>query len=458
MLGAGAVVGGIGFAASYTALRTLAAVHGFEPVVVPWVPIGVDAGIILLLAADLFMAHRKQPWPVLRLAAHALTLATIYFNASSVKHGDVVGAAMHAVMPLLFVGVVEAARRAVIKAAQVERPDTVPLYRWILSPWKSWAMFRRMRLWDIRSYATALALEQERTLYRAMLERKYGKGWRKAAGAEALLPLTMAPYGLSVDQALALPDQHDAREQRRKDAADAGRLDQAAMAKQRAAQARIAELEAEAAVVAAEHRFEATTGAAAAQAQAARTEAEVQAEAKARAARRALQEAERMAAVEEEAADSATAAEARERAAGAELRAAGAEQEAAEVRRRTAEADRKAAEAEAAREAAERAAAENRERAAVAELRTAEARERAAGVRLRAAEAEERALAAEELTRLTPRQRGARKVARMILAEADGQVEQMPLSRIMDVLGVSETTAGQRRSDAAALLAEGYQP
>ncbi|MFJ8314045.1 MULTISPECIES: DUF2637 domain-containing protein [unclassified Streptomyces] len=458
MLGGGAVVAGIGFAASYTALRKLAAAHGFEPAVVPWVPIGVDAGIIVLLAADLFMAHRKQPWPVLRLSAHLLTLATIYFNASSVGSGDLVGAGMHAVMPLLFVGVVEAARRAIIKAAHVERPDTVPLYRWVLSPWKSWALFRRMRLWEIRSYATAVKLERERTLYRAMLEREYGKNWRRKAPAPRLLPLTMAPYGLSVDEALALPDEHDAREQLRKDKAEAARLDRAARAKAAAAQARIAELKTEASVVAAEHDFEATTGAAAARARAARTEAETQAEAQARAARRALQEAEHIAVVEKEALDSVTAAEARERAAEAELRAAEESERAAGVRLRAAEADEEAAAAEARAEAAVAKAAEDRERAAVANLRAAGAEEEAAEVRLRAAEAEERALAAEELTRLTPRQRDARKVARLVLTEAGGVVERLPLSRIMEVLGVSETTAGDRRKDARALLDEGYQP
>ncbi|MEU3461006.1 DUF2637 domain-containing protein, partial [Streptomyces sp. NPDC006733] len=77
---AGAVViAAIGFAGSYAAVRELAQHKGFG-----WFanvfPIGVDAGIVVLLALDLLLTWMRIPFPLLRQTAWLLTAATIAFN------------------------------------------------------------------------------------------------------------------------------------------------------------------------------------------------------------------------------------------------------------------------------------------------------------------------------------------------------------------------------------------
>lgn len=451
----GAVVAGIGFAGSYSALRALAESKGFGDFS-PWFPIGVDAGIVALLALDLLLIWRGASWPVLRLLAHAMTAATVYFNANAGEQSpaaDPVGALMHAVMPVLFVAAVEAARRAVIRAARLHdgaAADRVPLHRWVMAPWPTWRLYRRMRLWDVRSYPEAVARERELTVYRVMLEREHGSVRR--APAEARLPLTMAPYGLSIAEALALPAEHEHREEERRAAAEALRLEREAEAERRAAEAEINRLRTRAAVETARHETAAEAGTAEARARAAQTAAEAKAEAEARAARRAVEEAERVAREASEAEESADASEARARAAEADRRAAEAERVASEARRRAAVADRDAAEAK--RRAAEAEAARER-----AEADAAEARARALEARAREAEAERRALEAEDAARLSPRERTIRRTARMMLAAgAAADPEGLPLEAIREEFGVSLSTASQYRAEAAGLLAAGYRP
>ncbi|MGW3043288.1 DUF2637 domain-containing protein [Kitasatospora sp. NPDC001159] len=44
-------------------------------------PVGVDAGIVALLAMDLHLIRKGTPWPMLRLLAHGFTTATICSKA-----------------------------------------------------------------------------------------------------------------------------------------------------------------------------------------------------------------------------------------------------------------------------------------------------------------------------------------------------------------------------------------
>ncbi|SFM01742.1 DUF2637 domain-containing protein [Streptomyces pini] len=451
----GAAVAAIGFAGSYSALRALAESKGFGAFS-PWFPIGVDAGIVALLALDLLLIWRGASWPVLRLLAHAMTAATVYFNANAGEQSpreDPVGALMHAVMPVLFVAAVEAARRVVIRAARLgdgRATDGVPLHRWVMAPWPTWLLYRRMRLWDVRSYPEAVRRERELTVYREMLQRKHGSIRR--APAEERLPLTMAPYGLTIEEALALPAEHEHREQERQAAAEALRLEREAEAERRAAEAEITRLKTRAAVETARHETAAEAGTAEARARAAQTAAEAKAEAEARAARRAVEEAERVAREASEAEESADASEARARALEADRRAAEAERDAAEARARASKADRETAEAK--RHAAEAEAARER-----AEADAAEARARASKARQHAAEAERHALEAEDVARLSPRERSIRRTARMMLAAgAAADPERLPLDTIREEFGVSLSTASQYRTEAADLLAGGYSP
>lgn len=195
---AGAVViAGIGFAGSYAAVRELAEKKGFGSFSVVF-PIGIDAGICVLLALDLLLTWIRIPFPLLRQTAWLLTAATIAFNGAA-AWPDPLGVGMHAVIPILFVVAVEAARHAVGRIADItadKHMEGVRLTRWLLSPVPTFKLWRRMKLWEIRSYEQVIQLEQDRLIYQARLQARFGRSWRRKAPVEALMPLRLARFGV----------------------------------------------------------------------------------------------------------------------------------------------------------------------------------------------------------------------------------------------------------------------
>ena len=207
VVSAGAVViAGLGFAGSYTAVRHLAYAKGFGWYAQAF-PVGVDAGIVVFLALDLLLTGLRMPYPALRQAAWLLTGATIAFNAS-VSWGDPLAVGMHAVTPLLFVVVVEAARHAVGRIADVVADrfiESPPLVRWLLSPVPTFLVWRRMRLWQITSYEEVIRLQKETLALRTRLRCQYGRiGWRGQASPAQTLALRLSRYGTPVSQTLEL--------------------------------------------------------------------------------------------------------------------------------------------------------------------------------------------------------------------------------------------------------------
>ncbi|MGW6704761.1 DUF2637 domain-containing protein [Streptomyces sp. NPDC054956] len=192
-------IAGIGFAGSYGAVRALAVKKGFGTFAL-FFPIGIDAGIVVLLALDLLLAWIRIPFPLLRQAAWMLTAATIAFNGAA-AWPDPLGVGMHAVIPLLFVVTVEAARHAIGRIADVTEGkdiDSVRITRWLLSPVPTFKLWRRMKLWELRRYEQALGMEQDRLIYQARLQARYGRSWRRKAPVEALLPLRLAKLGVAL--------------------------------------------------------------------------------------------------------------------------------------------------------------------------------------------------------------------------------------------------------------------
>ncbi|WP_299541778.1 DUF2637 domain-containing protein [uncultured Streptomyces sp.] len=494
----GTLVGVIGFAMSYSTLAKVALSWGFGKELAPWFPVGVDASIIAFLALDLYLIRKSTPWPLLRVAAHAMTGATIWFNASSQGQisADPVKAASHGIMPVLFVIGVEAARRLIIQKARLEAgtaTDRIPLHRWVLSPIATPRFYRRMRLHNISSYPEMIRRQQDLIGYEQWLKRKYDGDLSKATEDERL-PMKMAAYGYTVTEALEMPEQQERDAEARAEEAERRRLDAETRQELARKKAEADRLEADGQLEAVRARVEGETG---------------QARAHARAR---ISAAERAAELEEAALETAVIAEARAREAEAErreaqerqakaaadLRAAELEREAAENRRLAAESDRgaaaeaqaietaeiaearqRAAEADRAAAETERAAAETRRRAAEADRLTAQENERkatadanvqvarkreaeteyaAAEARLAAAEVERRAVEIEDAAKLSPRERAVRKVARMLLA-AGGDADQVLLADIQRETAVSSTdTASKYRQEAAELLAGGYRP
>jgi hypothetical protein len=507
----GTLVGVIGFAMSYSTLAKVALSWGFSKELAPWFPVGVDASIIAFLALDLYLIRKSTPWPLLRMAAHAMTGATIWFNASSQGRisTDPVQAASHGVMPILFVIGVEAARRLIIQKARLEAgtvTDRIPLHRWILSPIATPRFYRRMRLHNVTSYPEMIRRQQELIGYEQWLKRKYDGDLGKATEDE-LLPMKMAAHGYTVAQALAMPEQQERAAQARAEEAERRRLDAETRQELARKQAEADRLEAEGKLEAVRARVEGETGQARAharaqvsaaeraaeleeaaletaviaeararEAEAERKEAqerEAKAEADLRAAelerqaaekRKEVVEADRVAAAEAQAIETQKIAEARKATAEANRRAAETEQAAAETQRATAEANRKKAEEER-RQAIALA------DAARAQKDAAEAERAAAETRRAAAEIERRAVEIEDAAKLSPRERAVRKVARMALAagavfiglDADGMHRE--LCRVVSIADVqrefdvsSTDTASKYRQEAVALLAGGYRP
>ncbi|WP_407703207.1 DUF2637 domain-containing protein [Streptomyces solincola] len=198
MVVAGAVIiAGIGFAGSYAAVRELAERKGFGDFSLVF-PIGIDAGICVLLALDLLLTWLRIPFPLLRQTAWLLTAATIAFNGAA-SWPDPLGVGMHAVIPVLFVVSVEAARHAVGRIADItadKHMEGVRLTRWLLSPVPTFRLWRRMKLWELRSYEQVIKLEQDRLIYQARLQARFGRAWRRKAPVESLMPLRLARYGV----------------------------------------------------------------------------------------------------------------------------------------------------------------------------------------------------------------------------------------------------------------------
>ncbi|MGP4049380.1 DUF2637 domain-containing protein [Streptomyces sp. 2A115] len=191
------VIAGIGFAGSYAAVRELALQKGFGKFSYLF-PIGIDMGICVLLALDLLLTWIRIPFPLLRQTAWLLTAATIAFNGAA-AWPDPLGVGMHAVIPILFVVSVEAARHAIGRIADItadKHMEGVRLTRWLLSPLPTFLLWRRMKLWELRSYEQVIKLEQERLVYQARLRSRFGRAWRRKAPAESLMPLRLARYGV----------------------------------------------------------------------------------------------------------------------------------------------------------------------------------------------------------------------------------------------------------------------
>ncbi|MEU9014266.1 DUF2637 domain-containing protein [Streptomyces sp. NPDC048479] len=239
------VIATLGFIGSYAAVTELARRKGFGDFARAF-PIAVDAGIIAFLALDLLLTWLRMPFAMLRHVAWGLTGATIAFNAAT-AWPDWIGVGMHGVIPVLFVIAVEAARHAVGRIADItadKHIDGIPLSRWIVAPLGSFRIWRRMRLWNIRSYDQVLILERQARIYRAQLRKEHGRAWRRKAGADQLLVLTLAKDGMSITEAIQLPEAEARKRAEAKYEAEV--LQAEAEAKRRAEVARAEAAEAEA--------------------------------------------------------------------------------------------------------------------------------------------------------------------------------------------------------------------
>jgi len=194
------------------ALGVLGAIGSFATVshlAVPWfgssawiVPVGVDIGILALLAWDLLTEYLGLPWPVLRWTAWAFIAATTYLNVAA-AHGNLTASVMHAAMPILFIIVIEGIRHLIKQCtglATGTRIERIPLSRWLLAPRTTFTLGRRMVLWHVTSYQDGLRLEYQRLLAVSRLQQAYGRWlWRWRAPLQDRLALRLTPTMSAVD-------------------------------------------------------------------------------------------------------------------------------------------------------------------------------------------------------------------------------------------------------------------
>ncbi|MER6808132.1 DUF2637 domain-containing protein [Spirillospora sp. NPDC000708] len=192
-----AVLGGLG---SFTTVRELAEPH-FKGLA--WiVPVGMDLGIMVLLAWDLLMEYLDLPWPVLRWVAWAYIGGTVLVNVSAAR-GQLAGGVMYAAMPVLFITVVEGVRHLIrrwVGLASGRRVERVPVARWLLAPVSSLLLWRRMVLWHVTAYRDGLELEYRHLLAVSRLQEEYGRwAWRWDAPLAERLSLRRLPADIDED-------------------------------------------------------------------------------------------------------------------------------------------------------------------------------------------------------------------------------------------------------------------
>ncbi|MFI2347155.1 DUF2637 domain-containing protein [Streptomyces sp. NPDC019443] len=181
LLGAVAVlaagVGGLGLASSFAAVSEAAARWGFGS---PWMlPVGIDIAIPVFTAAFLLLIRTDMPLGWVRFVPWVLTGVTCWLNVAA---GHSLSAKLaHGTMPLLWVVLSEVAAHVYasrIGAVTGRRMEKIRRSRWLLAPLSTFALWRRMTLWEITSYSEALGRERERQLARAQLRERHGRRWR----------------------------------------------------------------------------------------------------------------------------------------------------------------------------------------------------------------------------------------------------------------------------------------
>jgi hypothetical protein len=178
--GATGVLAVLGFANSFAKVQSAAASSfGWWA----WtVPLGIDLGIAVFSALDIVLARLDMRTRWLRLIPWTLTAATVYLNVST--EPTPFGVIAHAALPGLWVVAVEVGAHAIrVRAglAAGTRMDRIRRSRWLLAPLTTAGLWRRMVLWETRSYPQALRRERVRMLALAELQERYGRRWKRHA-------------------------------------------------------------------------------------------------------------------------------------------------------------------------------------------------------------------------------------------------------------------------------------
>lgn len=204
----GLAVGTLGLASSFDSVSRAGERWGFAE---PWMlPVGIDLAIPVFTAANLLLIRLNMPLAWVRWVPWALTAVTCWLNVAA---GQSLSAKVaHGAMPLLWVVLSEIAGHVYavrIGVATGSRMEKIRRSRWLLAFPSTFALWRRMTLWEMTSYRDALECEKRRQLARADLRERHGKGWRRHTPRRELVLLKLgelAPNGALAQSADERPE------------------------------------------------------------------------------------------------------------------------------------------------------------------------------------------------------------------------------------------------------------
>jgi hypothetical protein len=143
------------------------------------VPIVVDLSVFVFSGVDLVLARLDMSHPLARWTVYGATGGTVWLNYSA--GSDPAGRVAHVLMPAIWVVFVElmrhVVRRQVLLATDNHR-ESVPAARWLLAPYSTLKLWRRMVLWRVHSYPRALDQERVRLARIAAARVQLGLMWR----------------------------------------------------------------------------------------------------------------------------------------------------------------------------------------------------------------------------------------------------------------------------------------
>jgi hypothetical protein len=180
------------------------------------VPIVVDLTVFVFSGVDLVLARLDMSHPLARWTVYGATGGTVYLNYAA--GGTVPGRIAHVLMPSIWVVFVELIRHVVrsqVGLATGSRREAIPAARWLLSPWPTLKLWRRMVLWRVSSYPRAVDQEKRRLGAVAAARELHGRLWRwrlspltrlrinlGEIGAADLWPVAAAPIAPPVPPAM----------------------------------------------------------------------------------------------------------------------------------------------------------------------------------------------------------------------------------------------------------------
>jgi hypothetical protein len=166
-------------------------------------PLGLLGGLFGITIIDIALTWIGKPIWWLREFARIFAIAVVLANGSA-GWPSPVGTGLRVAAPALFVIITEAARHTLLHREDDERKrkrdERIPRLRWVLDFAGTFALWRRMRLWDVRSYRAAVDTELSRLVAIEMLAARYPAGWQQAAPADLVF---MLRRGVRMTDALA---------------------------------------------------------------------------------------------------------------------------------------------------------------------------------------------------------------------------------------------------------------